>query len=144
MKFKKRSHALYYCDFHIVIATRYRRKWINEGIFAYLGLKLREITEHYPYLEFKIFNHDKDYVHMLASIPPTTSVGKVVGIFKQNTSKGIKQKFPFLKNVYWGTDSVWSDGYFVSTVGIDESTIRKYIENQGREDEGQTSASLFE
>ena len=144
MIFKKRSHAVYYCDFHIVIATRYRRKILNEGIFAYLGLKLREITEHYPYLEFKTFNHDQDHVHMLASIPPTTNVGKIVGIFKQNTSKGIKQKFPFLKNVYWGTNSIWSDGYFVSTVGIDESIIRKYIENQGSEDEGQTGASLFE
>lgn len=76
---------------------------------------------------------------MLASIPPTMNVGKIIGIFKQNTAKGMKQKFLFLKEVYWGTDSIWSDGYFVSTVGIDEKVVRKYIENQGRVDEGQTA-----
>ncbi|MGB3023188.1 MAG: transposase, partial [Candidatus Saccharimonadales bacterium] len=46
---------------------------------------------------------------------------------------------PFLKNVYWGTDGIWSDGYFVSTVGINESVIRKYIENQGQADSVQIS-----
>lgn len=65
------------------------------------------------------------------------SVGKVVGLIKQNTARELKQKFPFLKQVYWGTDSVWSEGYFVSTVGINESIIQKYIENQGKKDAGQ-------
>lgn len=74
---------------------------------------------------------------MLVSIPPTMSVGKVVGLIKQNTARELKQKFPFLKQVYWGTDSVWSEGYFVSTVGINESIIQKYIENQGKKDAGQ-------
>ncbi|MCB9803602.1 transposase, partial [Candidatus Nomurabacteria bacterium] len=54
---------------------------------------------------------------------------------------GLKQKFPFLKQVYWGTDSIWSEGYFVTTVGANESVIRKYIIRQGQEDSGQT---LFE
>ena len=109
----------------------------------YLELKLREITEHYPYLEFKTVNHDKDHIHLLASIPPTTSVGKVVGLIKQNTVKGMKQKFTFLKDVYWGTDHVWSDSYFVSTASIDPAIIKHYIENQGQADAGQT-AKLFE
>jgi putative transposase len=65
-------------------------------------------------------------------------VGKVVGIIKQNTAHQLKQKFPFLKRVYWGTDAVWSEGYFVSTVGLDEKRIQKYIEEQGKKDSGQT------
>ena len=69
------------------------------------------------------------------------SVGKVVGIIKQNTAKELKQKFPFIKQVYWGTDSVWSESYFVSTVGVNEKVIKQYIENQGKKDLGQT---LFE
>ena len=69
-------------------------------------------------------------------------VGEVVGVIKSNTSKGLKQKFPFLKEVYWGTDGVWSDGYFVSTVGINEKIIRKYIEQQGEEDSGQAELEL--
>jgi putative transposase len=54
----------------------------------------------------------------------------------------MKAEFPFLKQVYWGTDSIWSEGYFVSTVGINEATIRKYIEHQGQEDAGQTNLTL--
>jgi putative transposase len=69
------------------------------------------------------------------------SIGKAVGIIKQNMSQHLKQKFPFLKEVYWGTDAIWSEGYFVSTVGIHDAVIRKYIENQGKKDAGQT---LFE
>ena len=53
-----------------------------------------------------------------------------------------KQKFPFLKQMYWGTDGIWSDGYFVSTVGVNEQTIQRYIENQGKEDSGQALLEL--
>ena len=58
------------------------------------------------------------------------------------TSKDIKKKFNFLKDVYWGTDGIWSDGYFVSTVGINEEIIKKYIEQQGKEDSGQAQLVL--
>lgn len=75
---------------------------------------------------------------MLISIPPTMSVGQVVGIIKQNTSRELKQKFPMLREVYWGTDAIWSEGYFVSTVGIAEGVMKTYIEEQGKKDAGQT------
>ena len=118
--------------------TKYRREVFNEGIFVYLKLKLAEVTEHYPLIRIKQVNHDKDHLHLLISIPPTMTVGKVVGLIKQNTARKLKQKFPFLKQVYWGTDAVWSEGYFVTTVGINEDMIRKYIEEQGKKDSGQT------
>ena len=136
------SHCVYQCDYHIVLVTRYRRKVFNEGIFAYLDKKLAEITEHYPLIRIKTVNHDKDHIHMLVSIPPTMSVGKAVGVIKQNMSREMKQKFPFLMQIYWGTDGVWSDGYFVSTVGIDEAVIQAYIENQGKKDAGQTKFEI--
>jgi len=120
------------------MVTKYRKKVFNEGIFAYFDIKLAEITEHYPTIKFKTVNHDKDHLHMLISIPPTMSVGKAVGLIKQNTTRELKQKFPFLKQIYWGTEAVWSEGYFVSTVGINEETIKQYIENQGNKDSGQT------
>ena len=136
------SHFVYQCDYHIVLVTRYRRKVFNEGIFAYMNKKLAEITEHYPLIRIKTVNHDRDHIHMLVSIPPTMSVGKVVGIIKQNTSREMRQKFPFLMQTYWGTDGIWSDGYFVSTVGADENVIQAYIENQGKKDAGQTKFEL--
>ena len=78
----------------------------------------------------------------MVSVPPKMSISKVVGIIKANTSKGMKQKFEFLKDVYWGTDGIWSDGYCVSTVGINEDIIKHYIENQGKEDSGQAKLEI--
>jgi len=114
----------------------------NKGIFTFLELKLREIGKHYPLIEIKQTNHDQDHLHLLISIPPKMTVGSVVRIIKSNTSQSLKKKFPFLKEVYWGTDGVWSDGYFVSTVGITESVIKEYIKMQGQEDSGQAQLSL--
>jgi putative transposase len=104
--------------------------------------KLLDITDHYPMLYIKEVNHDEDHIHLLISIPPQKSVGDVVRLIKTNTSRKLKEQFPFLKQVYWGTDGIWSDGYFVSTVGADEATIKRYIEQQGKDDSGQT-AKLF-
>jgi putative transposase len=142
-EYRRGSHCLYQCDYHIVITTKYRRKIINAGMGAYLEGKLFEINEHYPAIFFKTMNHDKDHVHLLASIPPPMSVGSVIRIIKSNTARKIKERFAFLRQVYGGTDGIWSDGYFVSTAGIPPGIIERYIENQGREDAGQT-AKLFE
>lgn len=142
MEYKRLSHCVYYCDYHLVIVTKYRKKIFNEGIFGYFDKRLEEIKKHYPQLEFKEVNHDKDHVHLLVSIPPTMSVGSVVRILKSNMGRDLKQKFPFLKEVYWGTESVWSGGYFVSTVGVNEGTIREYIKRQGEEDSGQAKLEL--
>ena len=142
MKFTQLSHCVYHCNYHLVITTKYRKKIFNKGIFAYFKTKLAEITEHYPLIQFKAINHDKDHLHLEVSIPPTMSVGRAVGIIKQNTAKKLKQKFPFLKEVYWGTESIWSEGYFISTVGINESIIRAYINNQGKKDTGQAKLEI--
>jgi putative transposase len=142
MEYVHLPHCVYHCDYHIVIVTKYRKAVFNEGIFTYFEKKLAEITEHYPLIRIETVNHNKDHVHFLVSISPTMSVGKVIGIIKQNTSRELKQKFPFLKKVYWGTDAVWSEGYFVSTVGINEAMIHAYIREQGKKDAGQTKFEI--
>ena len=142
MRYRKQTHCVYRCEYHIVIATKYRRKIFNRGVFAYFRKKLEEVRKYYPELEFIEVNHDRDHVHIQVSIPPKMSVGGVVRLIKANTSRGIKEKFEFLSKVYWGTDGIWSDGYFVSTVGIDDSVLRRYIEFQGKEDSGQAKLEL--
>ena len=132
------SHCVYQCDYHIVIVTKYRKKVFNEGIFSYFSIQLKELSDHYPLIKFKTVNHDKDHIHFLVSIPPTMTIGKAVGLIKQNTARELKQKFPFLKEVYWGTEAIWSEGYFVSTLGINDKIVQAYIENQGKKDAGQT------
>ena len=100
------------------------------------------MKDHYPEIDIVEINHDKDHIHLLVIIPPKYSVSQVVRILKANTSRDLKKKFPFLKKVYWGTDGIWSDGYFVSTVGVNEEIIKRYIEQQGKEDSGQAQLVL--
>ena len=133
---------MYQCEYHLVLSTKYRREIFNEGIFSFMLERLKELVDHYPEIDIMEVNHDVDHIHMLVSIPPKLAVGRVVGIIKANTSRRLKQKFPFLKEVYWGTDGIWSDGYFVTTVGINKEIIQKYIENQGQEDSGQAQLVL--
>ena len=104
--------------------------------------RLKQVKDHYPELDILEINHDVDHIHLLTVIPPKMSVSQVVRILKSNTSKDLKKKFSFLKEVYWGTDGIWSDGYFVSSVGINEEIIKKYIERQGKEDSGQAKLVL--
>jgi len=82
-------------------------------------------------------------MHLLVSIPPQMNVGGVVRLIKTNTARNIKQVFPDLRKYYWGHDGIWSEGYFVSTVGITTDIIKRYIAKQGEVDTGQTT-TLFD
>ncbi len=125
------------------MTTKYRHDVITPELWSYLYGKLTEITEHYPRLYLHKANHDKNHIHLLVSIPPQKSVGSMVRLIKTNTSRGIKTKFPILKKYYWGTDSLWSSGYFVSTTGITKEIIERYIDKQGEQDVGQAT-TLFD
>ena len=143
MKYRKQSNCVYCCEYHLVFSTKYRRKIFNEGIFQYFNSQFKQIQEHYPQIDIMEANHDKDHIHLLISIPPKMSVGSAVRIIKSNISTKLKEKFPHLKKIYWGTDGIWSDGYFVSTIGIDKTIIKNYIEHQGAEDSGQAKLELW-
>ena len=140
--YRRMSHVVFACDFHLVWPTKYRRDIFNEGVQGYLKEFLRSWPEHHPDVVLKEVNTDKNHIHILASIPPTKSVGMVVRTLKSVTANALNNQFPHLKKIYWGTNSIWSAGYFVSTVGINEEIIRRYIENQGKDDAGQTNYKL--
>ena len=128
---------VYHTRYHVVFVTKYRRKVLKGGVGEYLKVKLQEVKEYYPDLEILEAKTDEDHVHLLVSIPPKMAVSQAVRIIKANTGRALRRKFPFLQKLYWGVPGVWSVGHFVSTVGINESVIRKYIEQQGQEDSGQ-------
>jgi len=77
-----------------------------------------QLRKYSPDIEFIEVGIDRDHVHLHMVIPPKYAVSQVVNRIKVNTSRQMKQKFSFLKKVYWGTESVWSTGYFVSTVSV--------------------------
>jgi len=141
-KLRRSSHSVYICDYHLVWPTKYRRKIFNKGVLAYLKEVIKRVSEHHPEILIKEVNTDEDHVHILVSIPPQWSIGKAVRIIKANTARALNEKFPFLRKVYWGTKSIWSAGYFVSTVGINEKIIQDYIKQQGEEDAGQAKLEL--
>ena len=140
--YRRTSHSVFSCDYHLVWPTKYRRAALNEGVLAYLKESIKGLTDFHPDLIIKEINGEADHIHLLISIPPQRAVGAVVRIIKASTARDLNEKFPHLKQIYWGTTSIWSAGYFASTVGINESIIRRYIQNQGQEDSGQTSLEL--
>ena len=142
MELRRQSHCVYYCMYHLVLATKYRRKIFNLGVYEYFRIKLLAIRKLYPEIEIREVNHDIDHVHLLLSIPPKMSVGKIVGVIKANTGRALREKFKFLERVYYGVSGIWSDGYFVSTVGVNEQTIANYVRLQGQEDSGQAKLEL--
>ena len=144
MKFRTQGHCVYHHHYHIILVSKYRRKIFNDGVFAYALECLKELHEHHPEIEIQEANydHDQDHIHFLVSIAPKYSVSQAVRIIKLDTAAHLKKKFDHIKKAYWGIGGIWSDGYFSSTVGVNEKTIRRYIEHQGKQDRGQAKLDL--
>lgn len=142
MRLRKSSHSVYKTQYHIVLVTKYRRKILTKGVESYLRIIFQEIRKFKPDVDFVEIGMDRDHVHLHMIIPPKYAVSDIVRDIKSNTSRRLRAKFAFLEKVYWGNRSVWSTGFFVSTVGVDEVTIRNYVRWQGKEDNGQAELDL--
>ena len=142
MEIRKQGHCAYKCEYHLVITSKYRRRIFNEGSFEYFREILNQVKEVMPEVIFFEVNHDDDHIHLHLSIPPKLRVSDVVRTLKSITGRLMKKKIEYMREAYCGSDGIWSDGYFVSTVGINEEVIKKYIEYQGREDMGQAQLAL--
>jgi putative transposase len=101
IQFKKQAHCVYYCKYHIVFVTKYRRKVFRpKGIYEYFEKLLKKVRSHYPDIVVEESKHDMDHVHMLVSIPPRMSVSEVVRIIKCNTGKELHEKFEYIQKIY--------------------------------------------
>lgn len=108
----------------------------------YMKVLMRTIERRHPEIQVLEVNTDQDHIHLLMSIAPKLAVADATRIIKANTARMMVKKFPFIKQVYDGEMNLWSVGYFVSTVGVNEKTIQAYIEHQGQEDSGQAKLEL--
>ena len=88
-------------------------------------------------------NVQRDHVHLVVSIPPKYAVSKYMGFLKGKLALQLFDRYPQLRRHYWG-QHVWSRGYCVSTVGLDEERIKKYVRWQNRKDADATQGKLFE
>ena len=103
-----------------------------------MRIKLEEVRKFYPDWHYVEIGVDRDHIHLHMIIPPKYAVSDAVETMKKNTSRVLRKKFSrFLGKVYWDGGGIWSKGFFVSTVGINEEIIRRYIQMQGEEDAGQ-------
>ena len=84
-----------------------------------------------------------DHVHLLLEIPPKYAVSQIMGYLKGKSAHEIFDKHANLKYKY-GNRHFWSEGYYVSTVWINESTVKKYIQEQERADIAQDKLSVKE
>ena len=143
MEYRRQTHAVYHTRYHLVFATKFRRRvFRKEGMATYMKVIMRTIPRRHPEIEVLEVNTDQDHIHVLVSIAPKMSVAEAVRLLKTNTARMMVKKFPFIREVYRGEMSLWSIGYFVSTVGANEKTIQSYIKNQGLEDSGQAKLEL--
>lgn len=132
-KYRKLSHVVYKCDYHIVWTPKYRYRVLFGEIKRLVEKDLRMLCE-WKGVEIIEMNVQIDHIHLLCSIPPKVSVSDLLGILKGKLAIKIFKSYPHLKQKpYWG-NHFWSRGYFVTTVGIDEDIIKRYVKYQEVED----------
>ena len=122
------SHTKRMCKYHIVFTPKYRRKIIYNQIRRDIGEILRRLCE-YKGVEIIEGHLMPDHVHILVSIPPKISVSSFMGYLKGKSALMVFDKHANLKYKF-GNRRFWAEGYYVSTVGLNEATIAKYIREQ--------------
>ena len=142
MEYIKTAHSVYYLQYHVVWVCKYRRRILNPGVCGYIRKLLPKLLRGMPGVNVETIGFDEDHLHMMMSIPPKYSISSVIGKLKSQSAAQLRKAFPWLTKVYWNENIVWSPGYFVSSVGIDEETIKKYVELQGRQDSSQLHLKL--
>ena len=142
METRHSGHAVYRTEYHIIWIPKYRRRILNPGIKGYLAKILPHVLETMPGCEILKCNIQVDHIHVIMVIPPRYAVSDVIGRMKGMTASQIRKKFPWLKKLYWKENVVWSTGYFVTTIGVDEDKVMKYIRWQQSQDSGQAKLEL--
>lgn len=136
MRVRRLNHSVYQVQYHLVWGTKYRRKFLKHYVRKTLILSLYKTQKRYPEWFFHKINTGDDHVHILMEIPPKYSVSEVVQKLKAEASVALKKQYKFIRQMYESKQGIWSDGYFVSTVGLNEDQISKYIEKQNKYDLG--------
>lgn len=135
-KYRKLSHTVYYCTYHIVWTPKYRFRVLEGKIRDFVENKIKQISEWYS-VEIEEMSVQADHVHIVCSIPPKLSVSNYVGIVKGKSAIKLFEKKRYLKQKpFWG-NHFWARGYFVSTVGIDEEKIKRYVKYQEQQEKDQ-------
>ena len=144
-RFKRLSHSLYECKYDIVFCPKYRYRILKEEIGEYVRQLVHQLCRQKEQVEVLELNVQPDHVHIVVSIPPKYAVSAFMGYLKGKMALRLFQQYESLGRRYWGRH-LWARGYCVSTVGLDEEKIRKYVqwqEQKEKQNEG-VQGKLFE
>ncbi len=125
-------HTKWLCKYHIVFTPKYRRNVIFNQYRESLIEFFKRLCS-YKGVEIIEGHMMPDHVHLLVSIPPKISVSTFAGYLKGKSALMMFDKHANLKYKF-GNRHFWAEGYYVSTVGLNEATIKKYIEEQEKHD----------
>jgi len=127
------------CCMDLEISPLYPESW-SARLFEKTFPK---IMRSLPGCEIVELSMQVDHIHKLIMIPPKYGVSAVIEQMKQYTAWKLKEKFSWLGKVYRKERVVWSPGFFVSTVGLNEKQIIAYVKWQAHQDSGQAKLELF-
>jgi len=134
-KYKKLSHVIYKCDYHIVWVPKYRFRILTGQVKSLIEEGIKMLCE-WKKCEIQEMSVQVDHIHLVVSVPPKVSISDLMGTLKGKLAIKIKmfRSYPKMKQKpYWG-NHFWARGYFVSTVGIDEEVIKRYVRHQEKEE----------
>ena len=127
------KHSKWYCKYHVVWIPKYRKKKLFAWLRPQLGDVLHELA-HQQECRIEEGHLREDHVHVLISIPPKLAVSSVIGFMKGKSAIYIARNFSGRRKNFTG-ENFWARGYYVSTVGLDEDSVREYIKHQEKEDQ---------
>ena len=143
MEVESGSHCIYQIRYHMVMCVKYRKQLLaakehGEG----LAEILREIGERYWY-RIEDIGTDGDHVHVFVGAAGRWAPSRIMQVLKSISARELFRRFPRIKKQLWGGE-FWSDGGYIGTVGdgVTEEIIRKYIQQQGSQDEKKLSRQL--
>ena len=126
--YRSLNHTRWDCKYHVVFIPKRRKRAIYGSLRKYLGEILHELARQKE--SMIVEGHLRpDHIHMCVSIPPKYAVSNVIGYIKGKSAISIARNFTARKRNFAG-ESFWARGYYVSTVGLDEEAVRKYIRDQ--------------
>ena len=126
------KHTTWECKYRVVFIPKCRRKVLYQGIRRELGVVFRELAGQWE-CRVEEGHLMPDHVHMLLSVPPKYSVANVMGFIKGKSAIHIARVYAGRRRNFVG-QHFWARGYWVSTVGKNEAAVRRYIQDQEKED----------
>ena len=137
-EWKSLSHVKWDCKYHVVIVPKYRKRVLYGQVKTKVGEILRDLCRQKG-IEVVEGHLMPDHVHMCLSVPPKHSIAFAIGFLKGKSAVRIHRSLGHKRMTGL---HFWSRGYSVSTVGLDEAMIRKYIREQERLETGQQTLDL--